>query len=103
MEDGLFKGTWTEKERTFEFFWLIGNLLQKLISYGHLEGEAGLEGGKNTERVTKILNLVCASVDGTSPDRLSSSKVACLKTSVFLSLFLLFLFFLFFSLLGLVE
>jgi guanine nucleotide-exchange factor len=68
--------------------------LHKLISYGHLEGEAGLEGGKNTERVTKILNLVCASVDGTSPDRLSSSKVSCLKTSAFLSLFSLVSFFL---------
>jgi hypothetical protein len=64
--------------------------LHKLISYGHLEGEAGLEGGKNTERVTKILNLVCASVDGASPDRLSSSEVSCLKTSAFLSFFLLF-------------
>lgn len=42
---------------------------QKLISYGHLEGEAGLERGKNGERVTKIVNLVCASADTTATDR----------------------------------
>jgi guanine nucleotide-exchange factor len=56
--------------------------LHKLISYGHLEGEAGLEGGKNTERVTKILNLVCASVDGTSPDSVVLQVVKVLLSAV---------------------
>lgn len=35
--------------------------LQKLISYGHLEGEAGLSGGKNEVMLTELFNMVCRS------------------------------------------
>lgn len=35
--------------------------LQKLISYGHLEGEAGLSGGKNEFMLTELFNMVCRS------------------------------------------
>ncbi|XP_073391805.1 brefeldin A-inhibited guanine nucleotide-exchange protein 5 isoform X3 [Physcomitrium patens] len=33
--------------------------LHKLISYGHLEGEAGLTGGKNEAMLTELFNMVC--------------------------------------------
>lgn len=43
--------------------------LHKLISYGHLVGEAGVEGGRNAQLGTEIVNMVCASADTTAPDR----------------------------------
>ncbi|KAG2646178.1 hypothetical protein PVAP13_2KG490600 [Panicum virgatum] len=42
--------------------------LHKLIAYDHLEGDPGLEGGKNSPLFTDILNMVCGCVDNTSPD-----------------------------------
>jgi hypothetical protein len=42
---------------------------QKLIAYDHLEGDPGLEGGKNFQLFMDILNIVCGCVDNTSPDR----------------------------------
>ncbi|KAK3127408.1 hypothetical protein QOZ80_7AG0572890 [Eleusine coracana subsp. coracana] len=42
--------------------------LHKLIAYDHLEGDPGLEGGKNSPLFTDILNIVCGCVDNTSPD-----------------------------------
>jgi guanine nucleotide-exchange factor len=41
---------------------------QKLIAYDHLEGDPGLEGGKNSPLFTDILNMVCGCVDNTSSD-----------------------------------
>jgi guanine nucleotide-exchange factor len=55
---------------------------QKLISYGHLEGAAGLERGKNGERVTKIVNLVCASADTTATDSVVLQVVKVLLSAV---------------------
>lgn len=43
--------------------------MQKLIAYDHLEGDPGLDGGKNVPLFTDILNLVCGCVDNSSPDR----------------------------------
>ncbi|XP_020095997.1 brefeldin A-inhibited guanine nucleotide-exchange protein 5 [Ananas comosus] len=43
-------------------------LLQKLIAYDHLEGDPGLEGGKNSSLFTDILNMVCGCVDNSSSD-----------------------------------
>lgn len=45
---------------------------QKLIAYDHLEGDPGLEGGKNSPLFTDILNMVCGCVDNTSSDRYAS-------------------------------
>ena len=42
---------------------------QKLIAYDHLEGDPGLEGGKNAQLFTEILNMICNCVDNSSPDR----------------------------------
>nr|BAC79659.1 putative guanine nucleotide-exchange protein GEP2 [Oryza sativa Japonica Group]BAD30105.1 putative guanine nucleotide-exchange protein GEP2 [Oryza sativa Japonica Group] len=42
--------------------------LHKLIAYDHLEGDPGLEGGKNSPLFTDILNMVCGCVDNTSSD-----------------------------------
>ncbi|XP_062187526.1 brefeldin A-inhibited guanine nucleotide-exchange protein 5-like isoform X2 [Phragmites australis] len=42
--------------------------LHKFIAYDHLEGDPGLEGGKNSPLFTDILNMVCGCVDNTSSD-----------------------------------
>ncbi|CAM6125431.1 unnamed protein product [Calypogeia fissa] len=56
--------------------------LHKLISYGHLEGEAGLEGGKNGVTVTEIFNLVCAAADNAATDSVVLQVIKVLLTSV---------------------
>lgn len=43
--------------------------MQKLIEYNHLEGDPGLDCGKDVQLLTDILNMVCSSVDNSSPDR----------------------------------
>lgn len=43
--------------------------MQKLIAYDHLEGDPGLDGGKNSAPFTDILNMVCGCIDNSSPDR----------------------------------
>ena len=43
--------------------------LQKLIAYGHLEGDAGVEGGKNSVLLTDLFQLVCNCSDFTAIDR----------------------------------
>lgn len=43
--------------------------VQKLIAYDHLEGDPGLENGKNVPLFTDVLNMVCGCVDNNSPDR----------------------------------
>ncbi|XP_038710906.1 brefeldin A-inhibited guanine nucleotide-exchange protein 5-like isoform X2 [Tripterygium wilfordii] len=42
--------------------------LHKLIAYGHLEGDPGLDGGKNAPLFTDILNMVCNCVDNSSSE-----------------------------------
>ncbi|KAJ4813394.1 Brefeldin A-inhibited guanine nucleotide-exchange protein 5 [Rhynchospora pubera] len=42
--------------------------LHKLIAYDHLEGDPGIEGGKNSQLFTDILNIVCGCVDNSTPD-----------------------------------
>lgn len=68
--------------------------MQKLIAYDHLEGDPGLEGGKNVPLFTDILNMICNCVDNSSPDRYAS--VACWLCFLLLCLLLwLFSFFFF--------
>lgn len=70
--------------------------MQKLIAYDHLEGDPGLEGGKNVPLFTDILNMICNCVDNSSPDRYAS--VACWLYFLLLCLMLwLFNFFFFFG------
>ncbi|KAJ6406635.1 hypothetical protein OIU84_010195 [Salix udensis] len=42
--------------------------LHKLIAYDHLEGDPGLDGGKNVPLFTDILNMACNCIDNSSPD-----------------------------------
>ena len=42
--------------------------LHKLIAYDHLEGDPGVDGGKNVPLFTDILNMVCCSIDNLLPD-----------------------------------
>ncbi|KAH9575107.1 hypothetical protein CY35_01G094700 [Sphagnum magellanicum] len=58
--------------------------LHKLISYGHLEGEAGIEGGKNSVTATQIFNMVCASFadDATATDSVVLQLIKVLLTAV---------------------
>lgn len=44
-------------------------IVQKLIAYDHLEGDPGLEGGKNAQLFADILNMVCGCVDNSTSDR----------------------------------
>lgn len=43
--------------------------MQKLIAYDHLEGDPGIDGGKNAPLFADILNIVCGCVDNSSLDR----------------------------------
>ncbi|KAI3925687.1 hypothetical protein MKW92_017069, partial [Papaver armeniacum] len=43
--------------------------LHKLIAYDYLEGDPGLDGGKNFPLFTDILNMVCGCVDNSPSDR----------------------------------
>ncbi|GLJ11220.1 hypothetical protein SUGI_0147450 [Cryptomeria japonica] len=56
--------------------------LHKLISYEHLEGDCGLEGGKNGAIFTDIINLVCGCVDNTAPDSTVLQVLKVLLTAV---------------------
>ncbi|KAG0557352.1 hypothetical protein KC19_11G122800 [Ceratodon purpureus] len=56
--------------------------LHKLISYGHLEGEAGVDGGRNGQLATEIFNMVCDSADTTAPDSLVLQVIKVLLTAV---------------------
>lgn len=44
-------------------------IFQKLVAYDHLEGDPGLDSGKNVPLFTEILNMVCNCIDNSSPDR----------------------------------
>ncbi|EYU39506.1 hypothetical protein MIMGU_mgv1a000192mg [Erythranthe guttata] len=56
--------------------------LHKLIEYNHLEGDPGLEGGKNSKLLTDILNMVCSCVDNSSPDSTTLQVLKVLLTSI---------------------
>ncbi|WOK99061.1 brefeldin A-inhibited guanine nucleotide-exchange protein 5-like isoform X1 [Canna indica] len=56
--------------------------LHKLIAYDHLEGDPGLEGGKNASLFTDILNMVCGCVDNSSFDSTILQVLKVLLTAV---------------------
>nr|XP_043623310.1 brefeldin A-inhibited guanine nucleotide-exchange protein 5-like [Erigeron canadensis] len=56
--------------------------LHKLIAYDHLEGDPGLENGKNVPLFTDILNMVCGCVDNSSPDSTTLQVLKVLLTAV---------------------
>ncbi|XP_019098359.1 PREDICTED: brefeldin A-inhibited guanine nucleotide-exchange protein 5-like [Camelina sativa] len=56
--------------------------LHKLIAYDHLEGDPGLNGGKNSAPFTDILNMVCSCVDNSSPDSTVLQVLKVLLTAV---------------------
>ncbi|KAJ7955363.1 Brefeldin A-inhibited guanine nucleotide-exchange protein like [Quillaja saponaria] len=56
--------------------------LHKLISYDHLEGDPGLDGGKNVPLFTDILNMVCGCTDNSSPDSTILQVLKVLLTAV---------------------
>ncbi|KAG1347145.1 brefeldin A-inhibited guanine nucleotide-exchange protein 5 [Cocos nucifera] len=56
--------------------------LHKLIAYDHLEGDPGLEGGKNAPLFTDILNMICGSVDNSSSDSTILQVLKVLLTAV---------------------
>lgn len=56
--------------------------LHKLIAYDHLEGDPGLDGGKNASLFTDILNMVCGCVDNSSPDSTILQVLKVLLTAV---------------------
>ncbi|KAK8952793.1 Brefeldin A-inhibited guanine nucleotide-exchange protein 5 [Platanthera guangdongensis] len=56
--------------------------LHKLIAYDHLEGDPGMEGGKNESLFTSILNMVCGCVDNSSPDSTILQVLKVLLTAV---------------------
>lgn len=54
--------------------------MQKLIAYDHLEGDPGLDGGKNVPLFTDILNMVCSCIDNSSPDRYTNHFALAMLT-----------------------
>ncbi|XP_074575032.1 brefeldin A-inhibited guanine nucleotide-exchange protein 5 [Curcuma longa] len=56
--------------------------IHKLIAYDHLEGDPGLEGGKNASLFTDILNMVCGCVDNSSSDSTIVQVLQALLTAV---------------------
>ncbi|KAH9804919.1 Brefeldin A-inhibited guanine nucleotide-exchange protein 5 [Citrus sinensis] len=56
--------------------------LHKLIAYNHLEGDPGLNGGKNGPLFTDILNMVCGCVDNSSSDSTILQVLKVLLTAV---------------------
>ncbi|KAK9058254.1 hypothetical protein SSX86_023094 [Deinandra increscens subsp. villosa] len=56
--------------------------IHKLIAYDHLEGDPGLENGKNVPPFTDILSMVCGCVDNNSPDSTILQVLKVLLTAV---------------------
>ncbi|KAK4433109.1 Brefeldin A-inhibited guanine nucleotide-exchange protein 5 [Sesamum alatum] len=56
--------------------------LHKLIEYNHLEGDPGLDGGKNSKLLTDILNIVCGVVDNSPPDSTTLQVLKVLLTAI---------------------
>lgn len=65
-----------------KFIELALDCLHKLIAYDHLEGDPGLENGKNVPLFTDILNMVCSCVDNSSPDSTTLQVLKVLLTAV---------------------
>eukprot|EP00897_Mesotaenium_endlicherianum_P003192 jgi/Mesen1/2900/ME000175S02055 len=61
--------------------------LHKLIAYGHLEGEAGLEGGKNGALMTELFQLVCNCSDNTAIDSVVLQVIKVILTAIASSTF----------------
>ncbi|KAH9613534.1 hypothetical protein KSS87_009649, partial [Heliosperma pusillum] len=51
----------------------------KLIAYDHLEGDPGLDGGKNGALFADILSRICSCVENSSPDRHVTTVLQVLK------------------------
>ncbi|KAL9247405.1 hypothetical protein vseg_020841 [Gypsophila vaccaria] len=56
--------------------------LHKLIAYDHLEGDPGLEGGKNAALFADILSIICNCVDNSSSDSTILQVLKVLLTAV---------------------
>ncbi|MED6176821.1 Brefeldin A-inhibited guanine nucleotide-exchange protein 5, variant 2 [Stylosanthes scabra] len=56
--------------------------LHKLIAYDHLEGDPGLDSGKNVPLFTDILHMVCGCIDNSSPDSTILQVLKVLLTAV---------------------
>ncbi|KAB1207609.1 putative protein phosphatase 2C 6 [Morella rubra] len=56
--------------------------LHKLIAYDHLEGDPGLDGGRNGPQFTEILNMICNCVDNSSSDSTILQVLKVLLTAV---------------------
>ncbi|XP_021732781.1 brefeldin A-inhibited guanine nucleotide-exchange protein 5-like [Chenopodium quinoa] len=56
--------------------------LHKLIAYDHLEGDPGIDGGKNAPLFAEILNIVCSCVDNSSLDSTVLQVLKVLLTAV---------------------
>lgn len=56
--------------------------IHKLIAYDHLEGDPGLDGGKNVPLFTDLLNMVCSCIDNSSPDSTILQVLKVLLTAV---------------------
>nr|XP_043611760.1 brefeldin A-inhibited guanine nucleotide-exchange protein 5-like [Erigeron canadensis] len=65
-----------------KFIELALDCIHKLIAYDHLEGDPGLENGKNVALFTDILNMVCGCVDNNSPDSTILQVLKVLLTAV---------------------
>ncbi|KAG2691211.1 hypothetical protein I3843_08G000100 [Carya illinoinensis] len=56
--------------------------LHKLIAYDHLEGDPGLDGGRNAPLFTDILNMICGCFDNSSSDSTILQVLKVLLTAV---------------------
>ncbi|KAL8557742.1 hypothetical protein ACS0TY_005012 [Phlomoides rotata] len=56
--------------------------LHKLIEYNHLEGDPGLDDGKNSKLLTDILNMVCGCVNNSAPDSTTLQVLKVLLTTI---------------------
>ncbi|XP_051140030.1 brefeldin A-inhibited guanine nucleotide-exchange protein 5-like isoform X2 [Andrographis paniculata] len=56
--------------------------LHKLIEYNHLEGDPGLEGGKNSKLLTDILKMICSCVDNSAADSTTLQVLKVLLTAI---------------------
>ncbi|KAL3654009.1 Brefeldin A-inhibited guanine nucleotide-exchange protein 5 [Castilleja foliolosa] len=56
--------------------------LHKLIGYNHLEGDPGLDGGKNSNLLTDIINIVCSCVNNSAPDSTTLQVLKVLLSAI---------------------
>ncbi|XP_057520110.1 brefeldin A-inhibited guanine nucleotide-exchange protein 5 [Amaranthus tricolor] len=56
--------------------------LHKLIAYDHLEGDPGIDGGKNASLFADVLNIVCNCIDNSSLDSTVLQVLKVLLTAV---------------------